>query len=249
MRPGLLFYFIGIIFLSGCSKGTSSNNDDEADYIKATINGSLWQATTISVQTTNTPTGPQPFYIYGNKTSSSEAIRLKTAITDAGNYPFRDNQINPATILNFTVEYFESTHLLKWNTGTESSISNFGIERADDGGGYVNIGYINPAGSNSNYQFEAPSSNTFPGIGYNYRLQINESNGTFTYSSVQHINNIFTANFQPYGNFERRGYDGELVISSNDKNKKIIQGTFHFKVKTPNGTLYTLLNGEFRAHY
>lgn len=236
---------IAVFFLmTGCKKDSDSN---VPDYIKATVNGNAWLTNDVTVQTVTVGSEIVPQRIIG--ISGSEGIFLQPLNPDPGIYPFKVNQPNPVSLLSFTVEYFESTHLLKWSTATETNLAGFTAERSSDGGAWSTIGTVTATGSNSSYQFIAPTNNTFPGIPYYFRLKINNTDGSSSYSSVVYSSNTFYATFQPAGSFHKRGYDGVLEITSHDRANKVIKGRFNFKVKTNNGTLYTLTNGEFKASY
>ncbi|WP_460893662.1 T9SS type A sorting domain-containing protein [Rufibacter soli] len=93
----------------------------------------------------------------------------------------------PVEQLKLTGEFTNNQVLLKWSTETETGLTEFVVERSEDGVTYTPIGTV-PASGNStsprSYQFIDP--NPFPALTY-YRLRLIRTNGTLEYSEVIQI--------------------------------------------------------------
>lgn len=229
-----------VFFIGACEKENGSN------YVKATINGNLWNSNSVSVETTAAGGGVEPVKITG--VLNGELINIRIAQSSPGTYPFRLNGIKPVVLISFTVERFESSHRVKWSTGTETNVASFTVEGSTDGLNWTPVASTNATGSNSNYQV-VPANDVAAGTTWYYRLKVIDTNASFSYSSIQLITGNYVVSYRPASGTERAGYEGNLEIVTHDKGRKIITGRFNCKVKTTSGQLYTITNGEFRASY
>ena len=200
----------------------------------------------MSVETIGSGSGTEPWKITGSLNGEEISIRLPNQ--NPGNYPFRINGTNPAILLSFTGELFESSHRIKWSTADETDLASFSIEASGDGINFTTVATVNPTGSNSSYQVVF-ANNVSAGVARYYRLKTTDTDGRTRYSSIVKIGDSFTVSYKPPGDVARAGYDGNLEISANDKTKRVVTGRFYFKIKTAAGQLYTISNGEFRASY
>ncbi|WP_197088595.1 T9SS type A sorting domain-containing protein [Rufibacter radiotolerans] len=93
----------------------------------------------------------------------------------------------PVEQLKLTGEFSNNQVILKWTTETETGLTEFAVERSEDGITYTQIGTV-PASGNStsprSYQFIDP--NPFPALTY-YRLRLIRTNGTLEYSEVVQV--------------------------------------------------------------
>jgi hypothetical protein len=231
-----------IIFITGCKKNSTSSKN----YMMAVINGTSWQSNSLSVELANRGLGDEPSKITGFLNNSEISFWIPAANT--GSYPFRNNQVNPATLLYFTGENFESSHLLKWATGTETNLSHFNVELSTDGLTWSTTATVNATGSGSTYQTVALNIPD-PWIRSYYRLKIFDTNGNYQYSTIIVISGNYPAYYKPSGDLARRGYSGNLEIISINRDTRVITGHFYFKIKTTAGQLYDITNGEFQTSY
>ena len=235
-----------LVFLTNsCTqdKGT----DDSSNYIRARINGQSWQTNNVSVQMTSVGTATIPLSISG--TANNQLLNIMFASLNPGSYPFREHDINPATLLSFTAEYFESGHRIKWSTAAELNVATFSVESSNDAITFIQVATANPTGSNSNYQL-VPSNDPPAGVNVYYRLKIINTDGSFAFSNTVVMGPGYTVAFRPdVGAVVKRGYDGVLEITSHDMSSRVITGHFNCKIKTSGGVLYTITNGEFRFKY
>lgn len=90
----------------------------------------------------------------------------------------------PLTFLNFTGRLMNANEAaLFWETGDESDVSHFDIERSPDGGNFAPIGQ-QPFSSSHNYSY----TDNKPAAGNNfYRIKSVDLDGNFLYSSVLNI--------------------------------------------------------------
>ncbi len=226
--------------------GSCKKNGGDSTYMKATINGVAWKAGSVNVTTVPGPGGTEPAIITGYLNNEIISVRLTNLAPGA--YPFKESRINPVVLVSFTVEYFESSQLVKWSTGTEMNVSGFNLEASPDGINWSLVSSTGPTGSGSNYQVVIDNNFPLNSNSY-YRLKVIDTNGSFAYSQVRVISGSYPAYYTPPGGLERRGYDGVLEIISADLNSQTVSGRFSFKAKTAAGQVYTIASGEFRASY
>lgn len=72
---------------------------------------------------------------------------------------------------------------LEWRTAEESNLKLFVIERKTYNNGFVEIGFVNPKGSNSSYVFIDKNVYKNTDLIFTYRLKIVENNNQFSYSN------------------------------------------------------------------
>ncbi len=233
-----------LFLMAKCNK--SDNDIAPPFYIKANVNGTAWQANTISTTTVNGPFGIDPATITGF--FNTEEIGFVIFNSSPGNYTFKPGRMAPVTLLNFSGEIFESGHRLIWNTATETNLSQFSIEAGTDGLNWITVTSVTATGSNSSYQ-SVINTDIVPGINRYYRLKMINTDASFAYSNVVVIGGNYYAYYKANGNVARRGYNGNLEISTIDRAARIVTGRFNFKVKTSSGQLYDITNGEFRVNY
>jgi len=93
--------------------------------------------------------------------------------------------------------------IVEWKTGEESSsLSKFIVERKTPNNGFVEIGTVNPKGSNSFYTFV--DNNIFKGNDYifTYRLKIVDSNSQITYSSEVSVSHSISGVKRTWGSIK-----------------------------------------------
>lgn len=83
---------------------------------------------------------------------------------------------------------------LEWQTGAETNLSVFVIERASDSQVFAPVGQINAKGSYSDYEFtdSRPLTADVTRVFF-YRLKIVDRDGTVSYSDVQEVSLTFSA--------------------------------------------------------
>lgn len=72
---------------------------------------------------------------------------------------------------------------LEWKTGEESNLSKFVVERKTPQSSFVEIGSIDPKGSNSYYTYIDKNAYKANDLLFSYRLKIVENNNNVSYSS------------------------------------------------------------------
>jgi len=73
--------------------------------------------------------------------------------------------------------------VVEWSTGAESDVKYFEVQRmAGTQGEYTAVGFIQPKGSNSSYQFVDKSAYKTSDAIYKYRLSIVNQDGSTSYS-------------------------------------------------------------------
>ncbi len=226
-----------ILLATACKK-----DNPPRSYIKAAINATPWESTSVTVHMAASPSGTEPAWITGTK--GDQQIILSLPNTNPGHHPFR---INPVTLISFTVEHFQSLHFLKWSIGVETGVKEYHVEYSADGLNWLS-GVTLQAGGPGPYQATqpvrvGPDAQTF------YRLKIVDLDGSFSYSQILVIRNASRAFYKVDSGLPYRGYDGDLEITSHDPSERIIAGKFHFKVTHTNGTVYELTAGEFSVNY
>jgi hypothetical protein len=78
---------------------------------------------------------------------------------------------------------------LEWKTAEETNLKHFIVERKTHNSGFIEIGTINPKGSNSHYVFIDNNVYKTTDLIFTYRLKIVDNNNQFSYSneiSVSH---------------------------------------------------------------
>ncbi len=118
---------------------------------------------------------------------------LKTGVYDGSN-AIQDTTLTPIFVLqavvalhelNFNASLKDGRSMLDWHTTGEHDLQNYAVEWSTDNLLWKQIGTLAAQnGSSNNYAFVHPS----PATGNNfYRLTINESNGSHTYSAVRKL--------------------------------------------------------------
>jgi hypothetical protein len=86
----------------------------------------------------------------------------------------------PVKLRTFSFEILNSEILLSWNTSYESNFKDFNIQKSQDRKSFETIGIILP---NILSQYDFKDSNPKSGQSY-YRLQINDMDGSISYSKI-----------------------------------------------------------------
>jgi hypothetical protein len=84
-------------------------------------------------------------------------------------------------IIEFRAEPSPDKITLNWQTGQETNIVSFNVERSINNEDFIKVGEVNPKGSNSSYEFVDESISRVNSI-YYYRLKVANTSGTFQYS-------------------------------------------------------------------
>lgn len=93
----------------------------------------------------------------------------------------------PITLLYFTGAWSGKDAIISWETGIETNLNHFELERSDDGGSSFNmISSIMPNAPASAHNYRYPDSKAYhlPGNFFLYRLKAVDKNGGFKYSAV-----------------------------------------------------------------
>lgn len=93
--------------------------------------------------------------------------------------------------------------IIEWKTGEESSsLTKFVVERKTPNNGFIEIGTVNPKGSNSFYSFV--DNNIFKGNNYifTYRLKIVDNNSQISYSSEVSVSHSISGVKRTWGSIK-----------------------------------------------
>ncbi len=92
---------------------------------------------------------------------------------------------------------------LEWQSGVETELDMFVVERSDDAEAYAPVGQVNPHGSFSTYSFtdRSPLMADVDRIFY-YRLKMVDRNGTVSYSDVRDVQLSFSAVQHTWGSIK-----------------------------------------------
>ncbi len=115
---------------------------------------------------------------------------------------FAATALAPSIITDFTAENGEDYVLLTWNSGTESGLSFYQIERSLDGIEFQAIGTMTPQGSNSSYEYEDHDLYKMTSRTYFYRINATMTNGSSNYSSVAQVTLSFSGIQQTWGSIK-----------------------------------------------
>ncbi len=209
--------------------------------------------------TTNTNTGTG-----GANSSSSGAITAGAGTTtpiSGGNSVINiPVSVLPVQLYNFTVSEANKTAVLRWQTGVESKVDYYEIERSiDNTNSFITVGKVTATGSNSTYSFKNDLSTTNVNNAVYYRLKWTEKDGTAVYSATHAIsfNSEIKKGITAYpnpavstvtitlGNYNNvKGCDASVL----DMQGRILKRYSSVAV-TQNGTISVSLNGLTSGNY
>jgi hypothetical protein len=94
----------------------------------------------------------------------------------------------PVTLISFEARAMDKGVLLSWSTATETNSDRFEIEHSANGKAWTRIGTVRSHGESSSVnKYEYTDSAPQSGENY-YRLRMVDSDLTFAYSGIQHVN-------------------------------------------------------------
>lgn len=106
-------------------------------------------------------------------------------------------------INNFTAQaQGESYVSLTWNSGLETGLANFRVERSLDGVTYTTLTILSPQGSNSSYTYEDHNIYKSSNLTYYYRIRGQMVDNNFFYSPVQSVVLFFSGIQQTWGSIK-----------------------------------------------
>ena len=124
----------------------------------------------------------------------------------------------PVELLDFSARKIEKTVELNWQTASERNNAGFEIERADNGGDWEPIGYVEGNGT-SNVFLDYAFVDREPFMGNNYyRLKQIDLDGQYDYSSMRHV--LFTANNNAALSVYPNPSSGQFTIGINNPDGK-----------------------------
>ncbi|MBL0147179.1 MAG: T9SS type A sorting domain-containing protein [Chitinophagaceae bacterium] len=175
-------------------------------------------ATTLSTQ--NTLTFADPYTAVNNGTyrcyvSLAGCLnRTKDVVLNSNLCGF----VLPIKLLSFTGSYNNQTALLKWTLENETNISNYELERSDDGVTFKKINTIAVKGSTTSFVDYTQADNlvSFNNTKVYYRLKIVDQNGKYTYSPIVRLN---LSNSNETISLYPNPTKGDIAISFTSNNK------------------------------
>jgi hypothetical protein len=106
-------------------------------------------------------------------------------------------------INNFTAQaQGESYILLKWDSGIETDLASFQVERSFDEITYSTLMIITPQGSNSSYTYADNDIYRGNNRTYYYRVRAQMNNNNYFYSPVQSVVLFFSGIQQTWGSIK-----------------------------------------------
>lgn len=92
--------------------------------------------------------------------------------------------------------------VINWQTGQESNVQNFVIERMPVSGSYIEIATLAAKGNNSTYEYVDESAYKTNDQVYVYRLKIVDNDGSISYSGVSHVAHSVSGIKQTWGSIK-----------------------------------------------
>jgi len=96
---------------------------------------------------------------------------------------FKQLQALPVKLLSFTGKWLTGKVNLQWEVDQESGISNYEVQRSDDGNNFAKIGTVTATGSSVSYTYNFDDLYLSKTL-YYYRIKIIEQSGSSSFSSV-----------------------------------------------------------------
>src|SRR6266487_1490332 len=219
--------------LCGCMISCKKNNDTPATIplFEVTIDGNYWKAD--SVVAIRYPENVSSLYAQFRISAfakDNKAFYLSTSSDTVSSLNFFS-----ATLANFRAYRDVSVNnyiTLKWETSTEENTDKFIIERSFNTVDFVKVGEVKAAGNSSNtikysWSEKPPINDPFDSRCY-YRLKILDKDGLYEYSFVIVIKSGSPVLYTFSGNNYSYGFDGNISVTTVDKDKRLISGTFYF---------------------
>jgi hypothetical protein len=170
---------------------------------------------------------------------------------EPGNYTFRQASSQNVILVSFTITDTNSTALLKWTTSEEINLSYFEIERSPDGTNFLQLGQISANGDTTgiiNYTFTDVNNTTVQN--YYYRLKMINLDGSFHFSkTIQYSGSLKYIAYYGEKSIKYKGFNGDIHITSNDRTKRIVTGSFFFDFVNSSGQKKQIRNGKFKVLY
>lgn len=91
---------------------------------------------------------------------------------------------------------------LEWQTGEETNLSKFVIERKTPQSAFAEIATINPKGNNSYYSYLDQNAYKSNGVIFNYRLKIVDNNSQVTYSAETTVSHSISGVKRTWGSIK-----------------------------------------------
>lgn len=151
----------------------------------------------------------------------------------------------PIELLNFNVKNLGYENLIYWNSISEINSDLFVIERiSNEENEFYEIGKMKAMG-NSNIQVDYSFIDRKPNYGYNYyRLKMIDFDGTFKYSEIVAIRNLFDANFaikNIFPNPTTNDFNIDIVTNTNEDLVITLTDVYGKKL---NQFEYSVVNGD-----
>jgi agmatine/peptidylarginine deiminase len=127
------------------------------------------------------PNGTKVYY-YISAQSNNGKILTKPITAPAGYYNFIVDDPVPVELVSFNAAVTGNMVTLSWITASETNNKGYNIERKNDLGSWMNIGYIDGKGTSSDMNYYSFSELVQEAGRYLYRLKQNDLNGEFSYS-------------------------------------------------------------------
>jgi surface protein len=108
--------------------------------------------------------------------------RIKDAVIDLGSFELSDASL-PVHLKYFTGDLENGMAELRWESGVETGLADYGVEKSVDGNSFKRIAWVKAAGSNSTYFYKTTQ---LEHDAY-YRLSITDKAESPEYSAVIHL--------------------------------------------------------------
>lgn len=168
-----------------------------------------------------------------NISCAADQIHSLRLVALQGNITIQNVQVEPASILPVTLNSFLAEKagdraMLSWSTSTEINSKEFGVERKDPNGKWLEIATAQAAGnSNTKRHYQAFDNMPLPGMNY-YRLKQTDLDGKITFSAIRTVN--FTGNTQFGFKVYPNPANNRIIILSN-----AFGGKVNYKILSASG--------------
>jgi len=242
----LLLIFFCAILVCSCKKNNST--PDKNFLFEAYINGNLWKADSAKAIINGPPNSYEDNFTIVASDKNANAFFLWKTSPVASSVDFVVESVSLLSFQAYRDFTIGNKIKLTWSTGKESETERFIVERSFDARNVVSAGEVLAAGNSNerkDYEWnEKPPLNEAFGLVY-YRLKILDQDGKYAYSSILAIRGSTPALYI-FNNDYSYGFHGSISITANDKEKRIISGTFYFScIDDATGSTIKIENGKF----
>jgi hypothetical protein len=128
------------------------------------------------------------------------------------NQPITISGVVPVELTSFTAAGSKESVILKWETSTEVNNRGFEIERSTDNLSFITLGFVAGNGTTTEKKSYIYTDKNVAEGKYYYRLKQFDHNGSFAYSDVVEVDNVYPMNYNISQNYPNP-FNPETMIS------------------------------------